>query len=180
MKRIEITLAFAAMICILAWLDFCVCLIFLLCIIVHELGHLAAMKLLKIPCGFIRIGIAGARIEAAFPDYGKELLCALAGPLFGAAFALLFAHLMPKAAVISFMLSLINLLPVHPLDGGRMVKAALCIYVAEDKAERAVRILSAVSCCVLMGAACWAAAEWQTGLWPIFASLVLLCRVGRD
>ena len=180
MKRIEITLTFAAMICVLAWLDFYICLIFLLCIVIHELGHLAAMKLLKIPCGCIRIGIAGARIDARFPSYEKELLCALSGPLFGAIFALFFVHWMPKAAVISITLSLINLLPLYPLDGGRIVKAALCIYVAEDKAERMVCILSAVACCVLMGAACWAAVQWQTGLWPIFASLVLLCRVGRD
>ena len=181
MRVPKFTYAFVAMVCFIGWLDWYVCLSFLLCTLVHELGHMLALKLCDVPLGQMNIGITGARIKMGFLGYGKEFLCAAAGPLVGAAFSVLVLRSMPKTAVVGFVLSAVNLLPVYPLDGGRMLRAFLCICMKEETALCTARVVSGVTCCVLMIGACWAACCWQMGLWPVFASLVLLCRVGsRD
>ena len=109
MRRIKISLAFAAIVCIFAWLDWRTCLRFLLCAVIHELGHLIAMKLCKVRCDHVTIGIDGARIEAVFPSYGIEFICAFSGPLFGILFAIAFLYYIPRTAIISLFLSAVKL-----------------------------------------------------------------------
>lgn len=178
MKRPEISYGFCALVCLLAWLDWKFCLWFLLCALCHELGHLAAMKLCRVPGRKITLGAEGAVIHTVFPDYKKEILCAAAGPVAGAVFGAIFLRLAPRAAIISFLLSAVNLLPLYPLDGGRILRASLLLCCSETTAAKVQRTVTIVLCCVLMLLACWAAAYWQMGLWPIFAVLVLLWRAG--
>ena len=178
MKIPKITLYFAAMICILAWLDLKLCLSFLLSVLVHELGHLLVMKLWKIPVGDVVIGAGGAKIETGTMGHLAELCCAAAGPAAGVAFGLATARLLPQAAVVSVFLSLINLLPVHPMDGGRILRSILCMNMDEAKVSKITKTVASVVCCVLMICACWATIQLQMGIWPIFAALILLCRAG--
>ena len=97
---------------------------------IHELCHLAAVKLTGGYVHEICIGRGGASIKIGPMDSLKELICALAGPL-GGFTLLLFARWIPRVAICAGIHSIYNLLPIHPLDGGR----ALChlLTVAVEK-----------------------------------------------
>lgn len=54
----------------------------------------------------------------------KEALCALAGPV-GSFSVVLLAEYFPEAALFGLVQGLYNLLPVYPLDGGRILRCLL-------------------------------------------------------
>ena len=99
----------------------------LLAAAVHEAGHIAAARVLRVPLGELRVGLLGARIEArGLLSYGSEWLLAAAGPFASFLLAALTVPLrqIPFFAALcatSFLLGALNLLPVGTFDGGRML-----------------------------------------------------------
>lgn len=103
-------------------------------ILIHELGHLWAAKRKGLPVSapfFIPFVGAFIALKRSPRDAVTEAYIALGGPLLGTlgavfAFALGIWTREPAflvAAYLGFFLNLINLLPIHPLDGGRIVTA---------------------------------------------------------
>ena len=115
--------------------------------LVHELGHMAAVRLLGGRVRSVRLTGVGAVIHPSRDrlfSYGEECLTAAAGPaasllLAGAAacwgrqFGGLDAYLLTG---VSLALGLFNLLPAGPLDGGRILRALLSLAVSPDVGER--------------------------------------------
>lgn len=106
-------------------------------LVIHEYGHLRCMKHYGMKTrGIYLIPLIGAAAvtEESFPSRRVEAITAMAGPLTGAALAagtglLYFATRDGEfAAAASWMalVNLFNLLPVVPLDGGRVVKSITC------------------------------------------------------
>ena len=92
---------------------------------VHELGHLAAMYFLGVPVLGINLYPGGARIEAGPMVPVEEILCALAGPVVGA--MTIFAwKWFPELAVAGLVQTVFNLIPIYPLDGGRVARNICC------------------------------------------------------
>lgn len=179
MGRIEVSLGFGALICLLAWLNGRLCLWFLLAVLVHETGHFLALRLCGVPVEGFSLKLTGAVIRTGAAGYRQELLCALAGPgasLLAAAIACRFA---PWFSIVSGGLGLLNLLPLYPLDGGRVLRCAFALLGWEDRMRPVIRAVTYGTCGLLMLLACWLTAARQAGLWPIFAALLLLCRVGE-
>lgn len=177
-RRIKISPGFCALVCVLGWYDLRLCGWFLLSLLVHEAGHGAAMLLLGVPVRGITLGIGGAVLPCGLCSYRQELWCAAAGPAAGALLSLLVLRQQPELAILSGGLSIFNLLPLYPLDGGRMLRAALLCRLEEDRVRKLLRSVRFVVCGLLMLAACWVTTVLQSGIWPIFAVLVLLCRAG--
>lgn len=132
--------------------------------ILHELGHLLAGLLLGMKPEKMEIMPYGVSISfKVMPkDYNQKIKCgnqlelkkilvALAGPItnliiilvvwqmkiniFGA-FMILYANL---------LLLLFNLLPIYPLDGGRMIKGILHILFGKMKAEKYTNRISFIT-----------------------------------
>lgn len=179
MKKVNITFGFAAAVCILFWLDGKAGLWFLLSLAVHETGHLVAMKCSAVPVCGVRLMASGAVISGGFSGYRQEIACAAAGPLASFLLSFLLFRPLPELAIVSGLLGAVNLLPVYPLDGGRILRGVLLLHLEQSVAERILRLVTAAVCCLLMVGACCAAAELQAGLWPVFAALVILWRVGQ-
>lgn len=100
----------------------------------HELGHIWAMR----RCGMKTKGIyflpflgAAAVTEDEFPSREVESFVAMTGPVWGLSLALVvagahvFNHSPIWAAAAGWMamVNLFNLLPINPLDGGRVLKS---------------------------------------------------------
>lgn len=104
---------------------------------VHEGCHLMALKLCHAGVQRIRIGLGGARIEASPLPPLQELLCALAGPV-GSFLCLLPCRWFPLLALCGLTQGLFNLLPVYPLDGGRILYCICNLTVPQhaDKIRR--------------------------------------------
>ncbi len=123
--------SFAAYALLFTW-QFAVIIIGML--VIHECGHLRCMKHYGMKTrGIYLIPLLGAAAvaEDSFPSRRAEATIALAGPLTGAVLAagtglLYFATrngAFAAAAAWMALINLFNLLPVVPLDGGRVVKS---------------------------------------------------------
>lgn len=127
----------------------------LLAALFHELGHLAAAKLLGIRIAQMEIDVLGAKLYPAglLPSFGDELCLAASGPLFS---LLLSAFLFPYGglfartlALTSLSLALFNLLPIGEFDGGRMLHAALSCILDAPAAHRVLAACTYLSLLLL-------------------------------
>jgi Zn-dependent protease len=105
-----------------------------LCIYVHEIGHVVALKRLGIAAGspmFIPGFGAVVRMKQYPIDADEEAQVGLAGPRWGLGISLLvflaarLTHSEALAAIakVSAWINLFNLIPIPPLDGGRGFRA---------------------------------------------------------
>ena len=114
--------------------------VFFASLLAHELGHAIQARREGVEIEGITLWVFGgvARFSGMFPSAGAELRIALAGPLvtvvLGAAFLACAAALSlpgPIDGVITWLgtvnvfLLVFNMLPALPLDGGRVLRAAL-------------------------------------------------------
>jgi Zn-dependent protease len=111
---------------------------FVVLILIHELGHVAAMRHYGLSASPpIFIPFMGALINLRQPpqDAKVEAVVGIGGPIAGTVGALMcygLYHVLPEGsaqwltyrlAFVGFALNLFNLLPVPPLDGGRITAA---------------------------------------------------------
>lgn len=104
-------------------------------ILFHELGHLLAMKL----CGYTDLSVfflplfgAAAMGKEIEPSQTKRAFVALMGPLPGFVLGIVLMittdtreGLLNTIVQYLFILNLFNLLPISPMDGGRIVEAII-------------------------------------------------------
>ena len=100
----------------------------------HEYSHIIALNNLGIKnFGFFYIPLLGGAAipKQTYPSYYKHALVSIAGPFGGAIlawfFALLYAiwHLpiFGATALLMALFNVLNLIPVNPLDGGKIVRS---------------------------------------------------------
>lgn len=90
---------------------------------IHESAHLLALLAFKVPILQIKVSVGGAVIRTSPVPPLQELLAALAGPA-GSLLCLLFARVFPLLAFCGSIQGIYNLLPLYPLDGGRIFRCA--------------------------------------------------------
>ncbi|MCK6512457.1 site-2 protease family protein [Myxococcota bacterium] len=111
----------------------------LLCVILifHELGHVWAMQREGMQIrGVFLIPFFGAATvtDDVWPSWYAQARVNLAGPLWGSiltflcllAYAVYPADFFLAVAIWGALINLLNLMPVHPLDGGRILHAVAC------------------------------------------------------
>lgn len=104
----------------------------------HELGHFAVIRLLGGDIRALRLSAVGAEMELNAPlTDARECLAALAGPGVNLLLAVLSCRWEGGAlfAGLNLALACLNLLPVTPLDGGRILGCVLTTVWGEDAAR---------------------------------------------
>ena len=147
----------------------------ILALTVHELCHYIALRLCGGAVTRIQIGCRGVIMDTQPLSFGREALCAYAGPL-GGLIILLFARFFPRTAICSLVFSLYNLLPILPLDGGRGLGCLLKKIFPTTIAER---VLGYVENSVLMGVfaiSLYSVFRLGLGLLPAFIAVILFLR----
>lgn len=167
---------------------------FFVCVVLHEFGHaLAALRLgIRVP-RILLLPIGGmAEFERIPRRPADELFIAIAGPLVN---VLIVALLLPFVTfpesweedpawfgTNGFVLSLLianavmavfNLLPVFPMDGGRVLRALLALRLPYLRATFLAATIAKVLAVGLIGLALWA------GLWLAAVLFVFVIIVGE-
>lgn len=100
---------------------------------VHEVGHMIVLCLFGARIRKFSVGIFGLEIDySGLFSEPKTALSLFAGPLFGALYAVAALRaqtpFLTLSGSISLILTAFNLIPVLPLDGGRLVACLLGEY----------------------------------------------------
>ena len=132
--------------------------------IIHELGHMVAGLLMGMKPEKLEIMPYGVSVSFKLmpKDYNrkikrgnqlelKKILVALAGPITN--FMIIAIVLQMNMNLVStlmilysnLVLILFNLLPIYPLDGGRLIKGILHIFLGKMKAEKYTNYISFVT-----------------------------------
>ena len=134
----------------------------------HELGHIIVGVILKmkiekiemLPCGF------SSSFQANLKDYEykiknanlltlKKIIIALAGPILSLTLVIIFTYVnipyitKQDAIYSNLLISIFNLIPLYPLDGGRIIKGILHIEFGKDKSESLTNSVSKTTIIVL-------------------------------
>ena len=156
--------------------------------VVHELGHIIALKASHFRINGFAAELGGLRI-----DYSGETapafhaLAALAGPLAGLGFAFLCSFLARVTGIswfaltagISLALSLFNLLPVLPLDGGRTLAAVLSAIMGRIRAEKVTHCVGRCFSFILLAVGLWLYLR-RGGVWlMLFAVYFILSSIEK-
>jgi len=126
----------------------------------HELGHYLVLKIRGGRVLGVRLGLTGVTlVYERSQTYAQEIFTAAAGPAASAALAIAMAltarltRFDPayRLAGMSLLFCIFNLLPVFPLDGGRILYAATARALNLTAADRVTCISS---CAVIFAALC--------------------------
>lgn len=149
----------------------------LLASVVHELFHYIVIRLCRVPVFRLQIGIGGVLMHTAAMSAWQELLCAIAGPISG--FLLFFiAKYYPALAICGCVQSVYNLLPLFPMDGGRVLKSALYLLFRAPFAVKLFNILQKIVLGILAVLALYMSFKLLLGPLPLLFLLLLLWKNG--
>lgn len=141
---------------------------------IHEVSHIAAIALLGGSVNSLALEPFGAVIHAEGIDGWKEILSAVAGPL-GSFFSVLVIRQFPVFGLCALVQGAYNLLPVYPLDGGRILYGILR-QLCPNEAEIVGRTVSAAAGIALLGGSFWIAAAYSWKCWPILLCFAAMLR----
>ncbi len=118
-------------------------LMFFLSVIFHEAGHLLAIYCFRQKVVSVTLSVGGLDIRRyGNSTYRADAVIALCGPLFGflvGSVGLIIGY--ADFFFVSTAYTLLNILPVYPLDGGCFFRSVLFRYFEYEKAHRITRTI---------------------------------------
>lgn len=140
-----------------------------LAVVIHELGHYFAVLL----CGGKVLSLSaipgGVDMVVSPMNKGQRFLCILCGPFLGIT-PVLFRNYFPELAVFSFLLTIYNLIPVRPLDGGRLLE----LFIGEY--EKPFRILERLIMWVIVALCIGLSMIYHLGVLPMVVAAELVMK----
>jgi Zn-dependent protease len=138
---------------------------FFIAVLLHELAHTFVAKKFNLPVSSVYLDflMGSAGVDTTYTPYGQTILISIAGPLTnlllsGIGWVLLnnggadtfLASFLLTFTTYNFILFLFNILPIYPMDGGRISKA-ICQWVTKPTIGRKINgYISIVSSILLL------------------------------
>lgn len=111
--------------------------------IIHELAHITMAAILKVRVEEIMLLPVGVCAKCEYiPNRLKEISIAAAGPLFSSIIGLLINDNFMKT--VNYVIAFLNLIPIYPLDGGKILRGTLSIILGHKKSIRVSSTISKV------------------------------------
>lgn len=151
------------------------------CSLLHELGHMAAIRLLGGRVRSLSGGGQGFALSVNGLSYKGELLAALAGPVASLLLALLFG--LAEQWFFCFAngaYALLNLLPIMPLDGGRVLRAILALHCSPSRRQQVLEITGLAFLLPLLGLSFWQFLSSGYNISLLFVSIYLLSLIKEN
>lgn len=142
---------------------------------VHELFHIGAVLVLGGRVIGFHIGAGGAQIEIDGLSRGRELICALAGPLAGF-LLLLLGRWIPRIALCALIQSIYNLFPIYPLDGGRALQCIGEMLPSAAKGAVLCRAAEWLALSVIVLGGIYTAFVLKWGILPLLTVLLMVLK----
>lgn len=174
--RVNVTPGFLLLAGILIYLDQKVGILIwgVLASVCHELGHIFASRRFGGRAEVLSLTVTGAELKFSYQavlSYGAESLIALAGPavnlLLGAVSLCFHGHLI---AMTNLAIGLFNLIPIPPMDGGRILFNLVCEWADASVSEQVTPVCAGIFIGLLFGVGLIAAIH--------YANIVLLILAG--
>lgn len=140
--------------------------------LIHELCHLFAVYIFGGSLQQIRIGAGGAQMDVSLTGGRAELLSVLAGPA-GSFLLICLYRMLPRVAFCGCIQGLYNLLPVWPLDGGRIL-ACLLDWICPDRAHTIMNTVEILTGLLLMLVSLYFCLIFSLGYWPLIIVMMIL------
>lgn len=183
--EIYISFLFCAVVCFMLVVDRTGLVIpTLFAVFIHESGHLLAMWAADCHPRAIRLIPSSVQIIRGFsPKKCGEIAVTVCGPasnlvIFGVLFGNFFIFKSEQSlsfAILNLVIAVFNLLPVSGLDGGTLLAAAIAHFTDIYRAERIVRIITAVFACItfLLGVYLWVSGTVNISVFIVAAYLAV-------
>ena len=152
---------------------------FLLAALLHETAHLLVLRCFGSRPADIQIGLTGAVISTVFKSPVAEFLSTLAGTAANLFLALTFRRLWPAFCLANTVLLIYNLLPVYPLDGGRLFRLFFVWLFGQNTGETIVTVLGIGTVCAVAAACIYASFDLHYGLFPCLIAAIFVLRLPK-
>lgn len=135
---------------------------------IHEIGHLVTGLIIGMKPEKLEIMPFGITVSFKIKpqEYNKKIkkgnlleikkiIVAIAGPLTNFLIILIASKIKMEitqylmVAYTNFLIMIFNLLPIYPLDGGRILKSILHIFFGKRKSEKYINTISKITVCTL-------------------------------
>lgn len=119
--------------------------------LIHELGHMITGILIKLRVKTFEVMPFGISIMFETYDYiklveKKKIIIAIAGPVVNFIIAIIFSIIDSKANQLiiysNLLIGFFNLIPIYPLDGGRILKSLIKLKYEEKYADKITNTVS--------------------------------------
>lgn len=116
--------------------------------VIHEIGHIVTGLVFRMKPEKLEVMPFGLAISFYFNENKiKELFVTLAGPITSLVVAILCTN--QEMAYSNILILLFNLLPLYPLDGGRIIKTLLDMKLEVTHSEQLIDKISKITLIIL-------------------------------
>ena len=141
----------------------------------HELSHYLVLRLCKVSVFQVTISVFGAQMQTGVMSLWQEMISALAGPM-GSLLLLVFMRICPYLSICAVIQALFNLIPIYPMDGGRVVRGVFIVLLGEQKGMRASAFLSRFLLTALVCVSLYIFVRYKLGVMPVAAVGLIVLR----